>query len=615
MSAEDDGREHDEREKAFATEPGGPSFRLPLPAAQAPPWERPLESLQTHFLQPDEGNLGALPRLVEALLNRIERPDPGAPRLGARIDHEQALAPFEALPEDGLDTGVVLAALGGMLAGLPKWQHPRVMHNVHPAPMLETVAAGAVASLYNANALWDHVSAGATAAERQVVRQLAALAGWDAGRAGGVFTFGGKGCLTYALRLGLNRAVKGSAKTGLAHGAAPVVVSSAAGHDSIDSACALLGIGSDNSLRTAVQADGRMDLDSLAEVLGAALREGRPVAAVVLSGGDTLHLSIDPVRDALAVVERLCAAHALGYRPYVYFDLVVGWPWLAFAGYDFTANPLALPAPVAARLEATCRQVAQVAGVDGFGVDFHKLGHCPYATSLFLSREAAELHAIFGREPAPLAPRPQGANFLQHHTIEHSRSAAPILAAWAALQLTGRSGTQARLANGLLVADELRRVLGAGGFELLNPYGNGFASVFAVRPPGPADDQTLRQASDPASAPARGTAPHHAADYAAVLAAPAETVQAHNAYTYALACFVDEGGAGPGFVLRFLPQYRRADCGLDAAVLVVHPMAPSLGPAQAGDLGRALVALKRAFDARRASLAAPGVPMPRHVPQ
>jgi glutamate/tyrosine decarboxylase-like PLP-dependent enzyme len=565
----------------------------PLITPKAPaPWEQVLQRLRTHFLQPDERNANELDGLVASILASVPGNRDEALHLGESVDYEKALQRFEVLTSSGRPRSEVLAGLGRILSGMPKWHHPQVMHNINPPPMLDAVAAASVANLYNANALWDYVSAGALYAERQITRQLAELAGWDR-EAGGVFTFGGKGCLTYAVRLGLNRCLRGSAKAGIATSSAgPVVISSAASHYSLDTVCSLVGLGTDASLRVAVHDDDTMDTESLEQVLTTALAQGRPVAAVVLCGGNTLHMSVDAVDDAIEVIERVCGAHGLNYRPFVYFDLVVGWPWLFFSGYDFGVNPLGFSPVTIERLRTTYRRVAQVKRVDAFGVDFHKLGHCPYSTSMFLARDETEIHSIFRAERTQTPFLSHGSNFMQHHTIEHSRSAAPVLAAWTALQVSGHDGFRAYLANGVGVADALRHGLARGGFELLNRFGNGFASVFAVRAPG------------------------RIGNFDALLEAPTDILQHHNAYTFRLAHFLEHGcAAHTSFVLRFLPQYKRASCGTDAAVLVAYPMSPSLDAAQMSVLATIICNMKRAFDELGDTAVAPTRPMPKHVPK
>ena len=568
-------------------------YNTTLPKLPDDDWQDALEDLRGHFAKADGTGQEKLGICIEQIFNAIPQNRDNSTRLGPTGNYDRALEPFEAIPDTPRQQGEIFRALGKVLAGLPKWNHPNVMHNINPPSMIEAVAASAVVDLFNPNALWDYVSAGALTMERQIVRQMAELANWTA-KPDGVFTFGGKGCLSYAVRIGLNRCLPGSAKTGISGcEKPPVVITSAITHYSLNSACSLLGIGTANCLRTTLNDDDTMNMESFETILDRALENGNPIAAIVLSGGDTLNLSIDDVCAANAIIDRLVEKHGLEYRPYVYFDLVVGWPWLYFADYDFATNPGQLPFETIERIEKAVDAVRQVEFADGFGVDFHKLGHCPYATSLFMTKAASELHSINMAEQKELDIHPDGGNFVLHHTIEHSRRAGPILAAWVALQLTGKSGMQAYLVNGVATANVLGRELAGHGFELVNPFGLGFALV--VSPRSPDIEKT----------------------YDELFESDRETIERHNKYTFDLFHYLSDGKANgvSSFIFRFVPQYRRARCGLDIAVIVVYPMSLETGPDLARQLAGQTGRIKHDFDAVLLSTHEHGAAMPLHVPK
>ena len=89
------------------------------------------------------------------------------------------------------------------------------MHNINAPVLIDAVAIKALTSLYNPNCLWDFVSGTFLRFEDAVIHQMISLFGWRSGSADGVFTFGGKGTLLYAISIGANAAAKQVSRSGL----------------------------------------------------------------------------------------------------------------------------------------------------------------------------------------------------------------------------------------------------------------------------------------------------------------------------------------------------------------------------------------------------------------
>ena len=226
------------------------------------PWEELLERLRLMLLAPDESNHGQLVKGLECALAALPRTfGPNDPYIGAPDPDMSRLAAYETVPDKGTDPGAVVAAGLGALRGQMRWHSLAVLHNVTQPVLTTAWLAHAVTSLYNPNALWDLVSGGYLDMERQVVRQLSRLMGWDAGACDGLFTFGGKAGLLYAIRLGLNRCVPDLSRSGLG-GASPMVLTTDQNHYSVDSACSLVGIGTDAVIKVPTNARGSMDHDA-----------------------------------------------------------------------------------------------------------------------------------------------------------------------------------------------------------------------------------------------------------------------------------------------------------------------------------------------------------------
>ncbi|UUZ49494.1 hypothetical protein LP420_04140 [Massilia sp. B-10] len=158
--------------------------------------------------------------------------------------------------------------------------------------------------------------------------------------------------------------------------------------------------------------------------------EGYCVSAIILAGGDTIDHIIDPIDEVVEMIDALLSTMKLTYRPFVYVDLVSGWIWRLFRGYDFVANDLSLSSADARYVRHKLAELASLSQVDGIGVDLHKLGLCPYGSSFFLCRDSAELLTINGLQ----RPKPKSGLAICMPIISHSKIREPPLE----LQQSGR---------------------------------------------------------------------------------------------------------------------------------------------------------------------------------
>ncbi len=547
-----------------------------------------MENFRQKFLTQDESNFEALLkrlRLVHSLLT--PEMSKGYSYFGQPQFDASVLEKFEHIPDVGHDSEHIMVAIADALTGQLHWNADAVMHNVNPPVTMDAIAAACVANIYNPNALWDFVSSGSLEMEQQVVRQISTLVGWNA-EADGVFTFGGKGCLTYAVKLGLNRAVPDNAVQGLVKTGrkSPVVISSDESHYSLDTVCSLLGLGTANSIRIRTSGDGSMDLDVFRRVYHQSVDEGHEIAAVVINGGNTLSNCGDDLLKILPILKEREAD--LGYLPYIHYDMVITWPWLFFRDYDDAENKLDIEEDVLSRIRTLYTRISAARFADSVGVDFHKTGFSPYSSSLFVARDGAALHSVFRNELRREEMRPYGNNFRQHYTIEHSRSAAPIFSAWAALQGVGVEGFQSYIANLMRVAAVFRRELPKQGFECLSPNSLAFAGAYFPQ--------------------------YRGMSYHCVQAE--ECTEAVNDYVYRLFEFFFKGDHEYSkYILGYLPKAGRSHSGKDLCALRIFPMSAFVTPEKAVQISIELGALKALFDESYAfEPCADGCIRPKHVP-
>jgi glutamate/tyrosine decarboxylase-like PLP-dependent enzyme len=558
-------------------------------------WKCEYNRLVSLFLDDGDSNSSLLMSYLSNMLEELNKSGDSA-YIGGSADHDYSFLRNDGfVPEKGEEAEVVLSTALRALHGGLKWNNTGVMHNVNPQPMLATVAISAICNMFNLNGIWDFVSAGAHSMEKSIVRQLSTMFLWN--ESDGVFTFGGKGCLTYAVRIGLNRCCKSVSSCGLLSlkGNAPVVVTSSANHYTIKTVCSLLGIGIDNCVMTRVKDNDCVDVGIFEKTLEGLLAKNRPIACVIVSGGNTLHLAVDNVNDICNVVDKLAYKYRLTYKPYIYLDSVVGWPWIFFCDYNFRKNELSIPEKILKKIKYVVDKLRGINRVDGFGVDFHKTGFCPYISSLFISKKGSELHSIHADEVRLLEQNEYGNNFSQHHMIEHSRSVAPIFSAYVALKIAGKNGFRSYIVNMLEVTDTVVSVLSSNGFEHLNSFSCGFASVFC--PICVSRDYS----------------------YHTLLNGSVEDIRDYNFYVFQLFHYLsDRKNNGIGdFVLRFLPQYGTAKSGENVSVIVVYPMAISSSADSIKPVLEQIVAAKNSFDVAwdTKKQYASKDNMPRHVPK
>jgi hypothetical protein len=115
---------------------------------------------------------------------------------------------------------------------------------------------------------------------------------------------------------------------------------------------------------------------------------------------------------------------------------------------------------------------------DSFGVDFHKMGFCPYNSSLFMLRDKKDLYS----------DKDNFVNYGQYtpfaYTLENSRGATGALNAYIALNLLGIEGFQKVLTKLMNVSEKLHEMLRKSDkFEVVSKTSLGNAVVFVPKLP------------------------------------------------------------------------------------------------------------------------------------
>ncbi len=426
--------------------------------------------LTKRFLSPEENNRNQLIKLIKESIANIPKSKPNSPFLEVNTSGYSFLNDYEELPHEVQNEKNVLIKSLEILRGQLRWHSPSLLYNVFPSTQLSAVASSAITNLFNPVSMTRVTSAGVLDMEKQIVRQMANLIGWDIENAAGHFTYGGKACMTYGIKLGLNRCSRYTNSS-----EAPVVICSEVAHFSIETVCHQLGISGDSIIRIPLNSHGCIDFGAFEKWVDYLLALNTPIACVIFSGGNTTHNEVEDVETGYKILASAKQKYSINYNPFIYFDLVVGWPWLFFKFYDFELNQLEIDEVTLRKIEHVKILMSKAHLSDGYGIDFHKAGFTPHSNSLFIAKQAVDLHSIFDIEIDEQFREPY------HHTFSNSRGSTAILAAWNVLQSTGIEGFQSYIANMISVATTFADQLPKAGFEVLRKdESTGFATIVWV---------------------------------------------------------------------------------------------------------------------------------------
>ena len=376
------------------------------------------------------------------------------------------------------------------LEGQFTWSHPDV-HRLHGSSTSVSIIGQLYGSLVDPNTVWDDLSHKAAEAEVRVSAMCAALVGYDPEKALGLFTFGGTGTTLYGIKLGAERAQPGLFTEGMRQ---PLrVFGSDVAHYAKLSASAWLGLGSQAAISVPTGDDNAMDVAALEKALRQSIEKGERIAAIVVTMGSTDAFGVDDIEAVHALRQRLVKEYRLDYMPSLHADAVIGWAYSVFNDYEFDANPLGIPAEALHSLKLLRERMRHLPLADSLGIDFHKSGYTPYASSLFLASDAQLLNPVRRDKVA----MPYLFQFGEYdpgiYTLECSRSGGPVLAALSNLMLLGKDGFRGLLSHCVQMSHLLRqKARDLPWLTVLNEDNHGAVVVIRVYPDGVDADAAYR---------------------------------------------------------------------------------------------------------------------------
>lgn len=356
---------------------------------------------------------------------------------------------------------------------------PYCVFNLNVLPTAEATAAACLSVIQNVNGLMDDFAGEAMLVEQQVARTIGRWAGWPA--AMGISCNGGKATMQYALRTAVARAQPTSMREGIR--GRLVVLCSAGAHYSVEHVAAMVGLGAGNCIRVPLGSDGAMSMAALGQAMEDVHREGATIAAVVCCGGTTIDFCCDDTEAVCQLVDRFTRERRLSVRPYLHFDSVIGWLYLAFRDLPPDEYQAAVPDERArGRIVEVVRRCSALERFDSLGVDFHKTGLCPYSSSFFVGRNARFMDELGTGDYAYGPSDFEFGNFRAYrYTIENTRPTHGTLAAWVNLRRLARPGLRSYLTTLHRARAGVEAALDRHGeFAPLNDYSLGWEVVIDI---------------------------------------------------------------------------------------------------------------------------------------
>ena len=369
-----------------------------------------------------------------------------------------------AAPETATSFNEIFADMERVIVpGVAHWAHPQFMSYFGCTTTSPGILAEMVTGALNVNAMTWRTSPAATELETLVLDWLRQWLGLPDEFMGVVYDTASVSTM-HALVTAREQALPNTRKLGLSGRGSPVlrIYASDQGHSSVEKGAIAIGVGEENVQRVPTDAEFRMNISALREMITSDLRSNFKPLAVVATVGTTSTASVDPIPE----IARICREYKM---------------WLHIDG-AYGAGLALLP---------ECKWVtAGWSEADSIVINPHKMLFVPLDFSALYVREIGRLRRLFTLAPEHLHLRdPVGAeiNYMDYGVQLGRRFRA--LKAWMVWRAFGREGLAARIRDHLrlarLLADWIREDKR---FELSAPVVMG---VVCFRFKDAGDDQSL----------------------------------------------------------------------------------------------------------------------------
>ena len=322
-----------------------------------------------------------------------------------------------------------------IVPGVAHWAHPQFMSYFGCTTTSPGILAEMITGALNVNAMTWRTSPAATELETLVLDWLRQWLGLPNEFAGVVYDTASISTM-HALAAAREQAAPNTRQLGLSGWGLPAfrIYTSDQAHSSVEKGAIAIGIGEDNVQRVPTDAEFRMNVSALREMVGSDIRSNFKPLAVVATVGTTSTASVDPIVE----IAQACREYKM---------------WLHIDG-AYGAGLALLP---------ECDWVtASWNEADSIVVNPHKMLFVPFDFSALYVRDLGRLRRLFTLAPEHLHLRdPIGGeiNYMDYGVQLGRRFRA--LKAWMVFRAFGREGLAARIRDHLrlanLLADWIRK--------------------------------------------------------------------------------------------------------------------------------------------------------------
>ncbi|MEN8905430.1 MAG: pyridoxal-dependent decarboxylase [Clostridiales bacterium] len=427
-------------------------------------------------------NVETLSKYLSSFANQTKKyVDDNKALLSGQINKYKKLLDAENLPIESACPEEVINQLAIYFQRAVQWEKAQTMINITPPANILSIAGNAYTSMFNPNFAQDEPAGYLLTTELIVVKFLIKLVGWNKD-AGGVFTFGGKGTNLYAGKIGLNKAIPNVRNVGVCNYDSIIITNDKA-HPCHSEICDWLGIGRESCLKLPTKSNGQIELINFEKVLRKNINEGIKIACIIINGGTTNELIIDPIKKVVDIRDKLVKEFNLEYIPHIHVDSVIGWVYLVYKYYDFKLNRLEMEEIDKVKISSMMNKISELKWADSFGVDFHKTGFCPYVSSCIMVNNNSDLYTLGGKKSHNIDKLEFGEYSPFEWTLELTRGSNGPISAYIAFKLFGISGFQELVYHMFSNGQLIRKILNdENDFDVINDETEGFATLFVILP-------------------------------------------------------------------------------------------------------------------------------------
>lgn len=493
--------------------------------------------------------------------------------LDGGIDKYNTLIKNKKLSNSSKESSEVLKNFSEMFQRSVIWENPGTMINITPPANIVSIVTSFYASLYNPNFAQDESSGYLMSTELIVSKYLSDLVGWANQKSRGIFTFGGKGTNLYAVKIGLKKAFPDITEKGL-NGRRAVVISNEKAHPCHAEVCDWVGLGKESCIRLTTNKFGQINLNEMENCLRRQLENNIKIACIILNGGTTNEIIIDPIKEVVELRDKLVKEYNLNYKPHIHIDSVIGWAWLFFKKYDFNKNNLNMSNIELKKIKSMKNKITKIKYADSFGADFHKTGFCPYISSIYMSRDFNDVMILGNKIDKGVNNLSFGEYSPFEYTLELTRSSIGPVSAYAALETFGIEGFQKLIYRIFSNSEYIRNKINSiKSFEVININTEGIATLFVIHK---SDTKKYLDYLNSSEKETRDFLEYN-----------------HNFYLYCLKKLEEKKIS---FKITFSKSYKPSGSSIKTGALKIYPMSPIVNKKELDEIIQQIKFLKEEFD-------------------